>query len=912
MIKNEIFQRAPLVLAIAAVSSFVSNAYAQEEQHNIPTASEPHISIPAIEEVLIQGRLQDSAQTLLNERLEEEVLTDMLGSEMISRVGDSTVAAALRRIPGLSLVNNKFVYVRGLGERYSSTTLNGAAVPSPDLTRNVIPLDIFPTSVVDSLVVQKSYSADKPASFGGGNVDIRTKDIPDQLTYSLEVGIGFNSETDGEALSYSGGGDDVFGTDDGSRAMPKELSAALDRFLGRLDVNSIRNTLIAEGNVYSSPREARAAAESLNRNLALELNRDIAIEEDSTNPDSDIRASVGNRFNIDDKWELGFLASGSYKSRWREGETTQRIYGDPKEQYGIKMESTSTVDITGSLNVGVSYSAEHTIGLTSLFLRNTDDTTYIKDFFNENSSKSDGAGFRDYSIRYEERELFVNQLKGTHSIGGETKSSFGNMLNWVPEELVLDWYFSDSTATTDIPNEVVVQAFTDNDPATGEVLDSSIRMNNGSASFRFTELEDEVRSYGWTATLPIEFSASVLELSGGYAYREKGRMYKETRFGLGILEVSDDAILKGPLDAVFSDENILNPENNYSLVRAGIDNRSYIAATTTDAVFGKVDWTYNEVWRVSAGARWEDYNQVALDWNPYGYTIQEPQVTTDPEELVNSVFREDKIYPALSLTYMSDFWAETFQLRLAASQTAVRPDLREITDAVYLDPITGERVSGNSSVRPSEITSFDIRAEWFFGNGDSLTVSTFYKEITDPIEFFEKATSDTDIGREIINAKSGELIGVELEGLKTMSFLGETMDGFFLQGNVTVQDAELVAGVEADSPTNDVRSMAGASDYVVNILVGFDSPDGNHSATMGYNVFGERLYLAGRLGSPDAFEQPFHSLDMTYFWYPIEEVTVKLKMQNLLDQSVEIERDGVTVFERAPGKNFALSVEYKF
>ena len=913
MVKYEKFHKAPLVLAITAASTLASGVYAQDaEQIESTVGAAPQVAAPAVEEVMVQGRLQDSAQMLINERLDEEVVTDILGSEMIGRVGDSTVAAALRRVSGLSLVNDKFVYVRGLGERYSSTTLNGATVPSPDLTRNVIPLDIFPTSVVESLAVQKSYSADQTANFGGGNVDIRTKGIPDQLTYSLEVGTGFNTETDGDVLSYSGGDDDAFGTDDGTRAMSGDLKAALDRFSGRLDVNSIRNTLIAEGNIYDSPEEARSTAEALNRNLALELNRDIAIEEESSNPDSDFKASVGNRFYLDDNWEVGFLTGGSYKSKWRENETVQRVYGDPKEQYGVKTESTYAVDITGNVNLGVSFAGEHSVSLTSLFLRNTDDKTAVKDFFNENSSKSDGRGFRDYSIRFEERELFVNQLKGHHSVGAETKSMFGNLLDWVPEDLVFDWYYSDSTATTDIPNEVVVQAFTENNPSTGEVLSSSIRMNNGSASFRFTELEDEVRSYGWSATLPLEFSSSSLELSGGFARNEKGRTYKETRFGLGVLGVSDDTILDGTLDQVFSDENIINDDNSYSLVRAGIDNKSYIAATTTDAVFGKVDWTLSETWRISAGARWEDYNQAAIDWNPYGYTVEEPQVPMDPEELANSVFSEDKVYPALSLTYMSDFWAETFQLRFGASQTAVRPDLREITDAVYLDPITGERVSGNSSVRPSEVTNFDVRAEWFFGNGDNLTISAFYKDITDPIEFFEKATSDTDTGREIINAESGEVAGIELEGLKNMGFLGEAMDSFFVQGNLTLQDSELVAGGEADSPTNEVRAMAGASEYVVNMLVGFDSPDGDHSATLGYNVFGERLYLAGRLGAPDAFEQPFHSLDLTYSWYPTQEMTVKAKLQNLLDESIEIERKGVTVFEEQPGTNFSLSAQYKF
>ncbi|WP_299592826.1 TonB-dependent receptor [uncultured Microbulbifer sp.] len=905
MVKNEIFQRAPLVLAIATASFIAPNAFAQEETDAVVVPQ------PQIEEVMVQGRLRDSAELLVSERLEEEVVTDILGSEMIGRVGDSTVAAALRRVSGLTLVNDKFVYVRGLGERYSSTTLNGATVPSPDLTRSVIPLDIFPTSVVDSLAVQKSYSADQAATFGGGNVDIRTKGIPDGLTFSLELGSGMNSETDGDVLTYSGGDDDNFGTDDGTRALPAELQQALTRFKGRLGVQDIRNVLEQEGNEYASASDAIAAAQDINRQLAMNLNRDIAIEEDSSSPDMDVKASVGNRFYLNDDWEVGFLAGGSYKNQWREEETLKRSYGFPDERTDTEQTSTYSVDITGNLNVGIRFADEQEVTLTSLYLRNTDDDTSVRDFFNENRQVSDGRGFREYTLKYEERDMVVNQVKGHHLVGPATKALVpGGLLNWAPEELAVDWFYSDSTAETDIPNEVNINADTQTN-SVGEAVSSSVSTGVNSAGFRFTELEDQVINYGWSTTLPLEFSTSTLELSGGYARTEKGRSYKQTEFRLGSLG-GDSNALGGSLDEVFGDENINDPDNNFVFDRAGTNNQSYIAGTLTDAAFGKADWTWNETWRLSAGARWEEYNQVALDWNPYGYSLDDPQITNDPEELQEATFAEDAVYPSVSLTYMGAFWADTFQLRFGASQTAVRPDLREITDAIYIDPITDEQIQGNPNARPSEITNIDLRGEWYFDNGDNLTISAFYKDIVDPIEFFEFASSDTNIAREIVNAESGEITGIEIEGLKSLGFMGDFMDSFFLQGNLTVQETELVAGTEADAPTSLVREMTGASEYVVNMLLGFDSPDGGHSATLGYNMFGDRLYLAGRNGAPDAYEQPFHSLDLTYSWYPTEEITIKAKMQNLLDEAIEIERADVIVFEQKPGQSFALSAQYQF
>ncbi|MGI9205628.1 MAG: TonB-dependent receptor domain-containing protein, partial [Woeseiaceae bacterium] len=372
----------------------------------------------------------------------------------------------------------------------------------------------------------------------------------------------------------------------------------------------------------------------------------------------------------------------------------------------------------------------------------------------------------------------------------------------------------------------------------------------------------------------------------------------------------------GPLDDVFSDNVILNPANNFVFDRQGTNNESYIAATITDAVFGAVDWTYDDTWRVAVGARWEDYRQAAVNWNPFGYSQSSPQITTDPVELEEGTFADDKLYPSAALTYVGDLWAETFQLRLGWSETAVRPDLREITGSSYIDPITDDLTRGNTGVVPSDVTNVDLRGEWFFGNGDNLTVTLFRKDIDKPIEFFESAASDTTIAREILNANEATVEGVEIEFLKELGFMGPLFDTMFLQGNVTIQDSELVCDAnaafacEADAPTNPTRALSGASDYVANLMLGFDAPNAKHTASIIYNEFGERLYVAGRNGAPDGFEQPFQSLDLTYFWYPTDTMTLKIKAQNVLDEAVTIEREGVAVFKEKPGMSFSISFNW--
>jgi TonB-dependent receptor len=570
--------------------------------------------------------------------------------------------------------------------------------------------------------------------------------------------------------------------------------------------------------------------------------------------------------------------------------------------------------MAGTGTLGLKFTQDHEIETTTLWLRNTDDETAVQDFFNENRQKSDGLGFRNYRIKFEERELLTHQISGSHYLGDATRDRLpeflSGLISFLPRESNVSWFYSESEAQTGIPNEVNVTSQTVTDTQTGAVQSEAVTRDSDSADFRFTDLDDEVINHGWSATLPIDLERNRFELTGGYNHASKARTYRQSQFSIGALSVADPSVLRGPLDQVFSDENILDPANNFVFERQGANNESYIAATMTDAVFGIVEWTYDDTWRIATGARWEDYRQVALAWNPYGFSQANPQVSTDPDVLERGTFSSDEIYPSASVTYMSDLWAETFQLRFGWSETAVRPDLREITEASYVDPITDDLTFGNPGVEPAAVTNYDVRAEWFFSTGDNLTLTLFRKEIDKPIEFFESPASDTTIAREILNGESAEVQGVEIEGLKELGFLGGFFDTLFVQGNVTFQESELVAGPRPDAPTNPVRPLSGASEYVANLMLGYDSRDSKHTASLIYNVFGERLYVAGRNGAPDGFEQPFHSLDLTYSWYPTDTMTIKLKAQNLLDETVTIERQDITVFEQDPGINYSLSFSW--
>lgn len=904
-----------LAIAFAGAGALPATGYAQDEQAQQPTdavrAGEAQ-SVSAVEEIFVTGRLKSTAFDSTQERLEQEVVSDFLGAEQISRTGDSTVSLALRRMPGLTVVNDQFVYVRGLGERYSSALLNHAQVPSPDLTRNVLPLDIFPTEIIQALAVQKGYSADMPAAFGGGNVDILTRGLPDGPVISVEIASGHNSDNDGHGIVYRGGKDDSLGTDDGTRMLPQTIRDAIQTYRGNISTAGILAGLNRDGNLHFV-----SEAEAINRQLATALYRDIDFQEKSMSPDGGLEAALGNRwfFGSDDLWQFGALGLLSYDNSWRNRDRTIRNVLNPDEEYFEQRRTTNQVAATGVVNLGLSFGDDHRIDTSNFFLRNTEDEASVLEGHTFNFQQSSGRGVRDYRIRFEERELNSSQVRGRHVAGDDTAEILPFLGRPVFKGLTYEWYYSDSTATTDIPSEILISGEDVVDPVTGDLIRTSVRRAGSAANYRFTELADDVESYGWDLTKPFYFENGDVTISGGWDYSRKSRSYLQTELTLGTTTAAAVPILAGTPGGVFSDANILNPINGFALGIGGIGTESYLAAQTVEAAYLKADAMFGDRWRFSGGVRWEQFQQLSLPIDPLQFDVRIGQSTTDIDALQRLFIFEDDLYPALSATFIKPgFWAETFQLRFGVSHTVARPDLREISEATYIDPLTDARVRGTPGLRTSPIDNFDIRAEWFFDNGDNLTASLFYKQIDDPIETAEGAGSDNNVFVTFVNAESADVSGLEIEWLKDLAPLadrwGDWVEPFFLSGNVTVSDSELTVGDIGLDLTNSVRPLGGHSDYVANVQFGFDSNNGTHSWSLVYNTFGERLFFAGRGGAEDTYEQPFDSLDFVYSFYPTDRLSMKLRLQNILDERLVLVQAGVTILEQTVGTTAKIDVKW--
>jgi outer membrane receptor protein involved in Fe transport len=898
-----------------------TTAGAQEESDG--EGSVPAVEAPVMDDIVVVGRLKSNATDVLAERLDNPVAADFLDAGQISRVGDSSVSLALRRLPGVTLVNDQFVYVRGLGERYSSTTLNGSFVPSPDLSRSVIPLDLFPATIIDSLAVQKGYTSDRPAAFGGGNIDIRLRNIPEEGLFYVEVGSGWDSESSDKGLKYTGGDDDWLGTDDGTRSLPGAIKQAIPATRGDVSASGIFQALQREG-----LNPTFDEAEALNRQLATSLNRDVNIRSRDLDPDIAIEGAVGNSWYLGDseQWRIGGLALVDYGNRWRNRNRTQRAArtsGDEVFQQDIQR-TINQVTLTGSLNAGIEYGSDHELRASYLYLRNTEDEASVSRGNNQNFEVENGTLFRNYAIRYEERELSTVQISGSHTLGAETLDLLKGFIDLrFAEELTFDWFYSDSDAESDIPGELSVNAVDSVEPQTGNLISTSVRQSLSAADYRFTDLEDDVESYGWNLTYPFETENFFVETKVGGSQFEKGRQLEQLRFGLGTTTTAANPILVGEPADVFTDENILNPDNGFSFSDFLIGTESYLAAEKISGVFGQIDATWRDTWRVNAGVRWEEFQQISIPYDPLNFTGGSKVLVplNSQEDLESFATIEDDFYPSVAVTWMRpDFLgAQDFQLRFGWSQTIARPDLREVTPATYIDPVTEAIVRGRSGLQTSELGNFDIRAEWFFASGDNFTTSLFFKDIDTPIETIQDACSPEDLCFTFVNGESAEVYGVEIEWFKQLGFLegalGGWTDYFFFSGNLTLSDSEIDFGdvAEQQNLTSAKRRLTQHSKFVTNLQLGFDSPSEKHAATLVFNTFSERLFFGAiGAGSSDAYEQPFNSLDFIYSYYPTSFMTLRLRLQNLLDDNTEIEQSGVTIFEQEIGTTARLDLRVQF
>jgi hypothetical protein len=809
--------------------------------------------------VVLEPFVEGSLAAFVEERRTSAAVTDVLGAEQISRAGDSDAAGALKRVTGLTLVDGKFIYVRGLGERYSSTLLNGAQVPSPDPTRRVVPLDLFPTELLSGILVQKTYTADMPGEFGGGTVQLRTRGVPESFLLRTSLTVGYNDGTTGEkGLDYRGGNRDWSGFDDGNREAPPDLLAPT---------------------FPTNP----AAIEGLGEALAA---KGYTISESTIGPDLGGSISIGDDFQFSDgAWSLGYIGAVRYSQTWDTREEERNIIALGADalrpvELGLRTSTDRNVDASGFFSTGLKVGELHDVVATVTQLRQTTDSRQFEDL-NES-----GDVERRHELEWVENELTVRQFTGQHSLP--------ELMN-----LVIGWQYTKSTANRYSPNTREYRYRFD------EGLQEFV-VNPFSNQQRFEDLTDDADEYRLDLKLPIEFSDEIsLQVSAGASQLEKNRVSSIRRFNFA----------GGRPPGVFFDiEDFYIPANigpgaqQQRLRDVTLATDAYTADQSLDAYYLMLDGAWGP-WRLNAGARQEDNFQRVVTRQPF---------SANPVEIVGLI-EESDLLPAATLTWA---YSDNAQVRLAYSETLSRPDIREQSPADFIDPLLDIRVIGNPDLVQATIENVDLRWEYYFSATESFSIALFQKEFLNPIELvaspasgallnIRNADSATNTGIEIDYYRS--LASVGRAGWLPDFLKRVPWQDVFISANYARIDSTIDLGEDPGLVTNVSRPLQGQSPYVANLSLSYLPEDGDVEATLLYNVSGERISRVGIRGIPDTLEQPFHQLDFTLSAaLPWDGWKAKLRLRNILDDTSEFLVGDQVARRFDKGREVAVSLEWRY
>jgi outer membrane receptor protein involved in Fe transport len=812
---------------------------------------------------------------------ETSEVTTFLSSEDLARQGDDTAAAALTRLAGLSVVSGRFVFVRGLGDRYSSALLNGSPLPSPEPLRRTVPLDLFPSNVLDGAAVQKTYSPNFPGEFGGGVIDLKTVRLPNETYFNAKFSGGFNTATTGkDGLTYFGGERDWLGYDDGTRDIPGPLAQAIGR-PARLDQQGL------------TPAQLEQIGESL-VNAPLTL-----IQREEVDPNWEAELSGGASIDAG-KYNIGLVGVAGYDYAWRTERATRQL-GTSAIPLGFDQDSTTTalevtINALGSASIG--WDANE-ISVTGLYVHSTSKEAQIQSGFDFNTPANEAGqnlGASEATAFYE-RELMTLQLAGEHEFG----------------PFALDWRGALAQSTRDAPYERSVNFTVD---SSGRQLFS--RSNNNAT--RFSELTDEVASFGVDGRYTIAINEQrEAVFSAGYAYSNTVRDYELYRFLFSNTGALPLDVQRARIDFLFSPDNI--DPRRFTLVELTGTDDSYKGGLRVNAAYVGADAELTNFIRAAVGVRFEDGVQSVRTFNRFG------------SPSVPRVFIEEQYYlPAGTITWN---FADDLQLRLGASKTIARPQFRELSYSPYIDPDTDRSYRGNPFLQDSELTNYDARLEYYFDRNEFITIGAFYKEIDKPIEEVQYETSTLNFETSFINAPRALIYGAEFdyrvnfESPLKIDFLADRV--LFFSANYTYTFSEVQAergdvvfdalnlGVRrpASDYALDGSQLQGTPENIVNTQFGWES--GNEQLSFLVGWVDQRILQRGVVGLGDVIEDPGVQLDVVYrrtFSVGGSELTLGVSGRNLLDEkhveTLNTPRGELDFNSFDRGQSFSVSLTSKF
>jgi outer membrane receptor protein involved in Fe transport len=808
-------------------------------------------------EILVSAAAErGSVNRALDEQRNAPGIVSAVSAEQIQRSPDSDAGQAVQRVTGVSVQDGRYVIVRGLGERYTTTSLNGARIPSPEPERKVVPLDLFPSALLEGITTSKTFTPDQPGDFSGAQVDLKTREFPAGRVLTLSTSVGLNTAVTGRQLPRAPRtGTEWLGFAGSERGLPEPARTA-----GNLAGLS-QTDRIPIINSFRPAWNGRTGEAGPNGSLGLSVGGEDPV--------------FGQRF--------GYIGSFSYsynqEARRNESRASAFPGPTPDQATPVNLYTGSTgresVLWGGLLNVSTRVGAGTKLSFNNSLTRTAEnEATRLGGFYEQNAINLDLT-----RLSFVERSVRSNQLVGEHLLG---------------ERHFLDWSVSASGVKRNEPDRADLIYVAEND-GTGNMVPSFWWGANRSADRTFSSIDENGYEGGLNYRLSLGDADAPTWIKAGVMGRTVDRDADSRIYNLTTTSLTE-AERRAPADEIFSG---FYASQGRLLLNPGPSGR-YTAEDRLVAAYLQADVPVTDRIRILGGARVE-----RSKINVNTVVFQGISETTVPAEL-----EDTDVLPALGLTY---FLNADQQIRVSAAQTLSRPEYRELSPVNFFDILGGQRLFGNADLQRALIQNYDLRWEWYPRGGEALSVGLFYKRFNHPIERILVQNADgfsPDIT--FANARGASNYGAELELRKRMDFVVAGLRRLTLFSNLTVMQSEIdVSDQGLSSLTNPQRPMAGQSEYVVNAGLGYAADDGAWNGTLLYNVAGRRLVEAGISPLPDTYEQQRHLVDFSLQFPIAGAVSGKLDAKNLLDEPVRYLQGPVERLHYETGRIFSMGFKWE-
>ena len=823
-------------------------------------------------EVVVEAKaLQNNASAILAKQMESINILDGISADEFQKFGDNDAGGALRRVVGVSVESGKYVYVRGLGDRYNKVSLNGGQLPSLDPNKNAVQMDLFPSSLLDNIVVYKTYTPDLPASFSGGYIDLTVKDFPDTRIFKASASVGYNPQGNfnSQFITYKSSSLDAFALNSNDRAIPAEV-------LNTKEIPTLGQTLTSSNNY----QKLSSLTQSFNDNIAVTnqasfLNHNLAL-------------IVGDQKSIGKK-PFGYLLGLNYQRSFDfyEAGKTERYTLNTSIQDAkslipqLQLEDSKSDDnvLLGALfNASLRLSNRHKLSTTLIHNRTSTKTTRVQ----EGTKPEDDLNlfYQTRALLYQMRNLSTAQIRGHHDFGSKLKVYW--MSSYVlarQSEPDLRFFTNGYRLNSAGEREYSIE------PSIGQIPTRywrSMRQTNLHSKFDLT----------YTHSKALNFKVGL-----DHVFRDRTFTEDQYRYD------NQSKFFDGNWVDYISAENILQPNSEgIYILDARQSENNYTANQTIFSAYAMNNWTWKK-WKGTWGLRIESTDM---------YLVSENKRTA-PGGLENLDF-----LPAANVTYQPH---DKLNLRLAYGKTLARPTFRELAPYASFDFVGDFILIGNPDLKRSLIDNFDLRLEYALSRLERLSVSGFYKSIEGAIERIDNPVA-TNAEINFRNLSQTDVLGVEAEFKLALNRVAKVLKPFFLAGNaswiisraiIPDQEYETIKALEPDADRT--RQLYGQSPYVINLALQYDNTRGTQ-ANLNFNVQGPRLFLVMRGANPDVFEQPRPNLNFAFSQQLSDRFKLSLRCNNLLNpefaftQTFKGQRYDFQSYR--VGRSFSMGFSYSF